>query len=332
MSLDNPEVQVPVKHQDQTIDKTSKANKWLHSLMPIILLIVVFLIISLFVPYFFSLDNFISILVQCSALAILAIGQTAVLITGGIDLSQPGMMALGAIFGAMFMRAGGNPIIAILIMLIIPALLGFLNGFAVSKFNMIPFVVTLAMQAIVAGIAVWVTNQVSISNLPQSFTKTLLGKVWILPGPIIILIIVTIVVQLFLTRSVYGRWLYATGTNPRTARVSGIPTAMVYMFTYAFSGLMAGIAGVILTARLSSAGATMGKDTMILDIIASAALGGVSTFGGVGTALNAVIGAILIQVISNVMNMANVSYFVTLIIKGVVVVVVVAFDTWRHHR
>ncbi|MEN6622609.1 MAG: hypothetical protein ABFD50_13785, partial [Smithella sp.] len=95
MSLDNPEVQVPEKHQDQTIDKTSKANKWLHSLMPIILLIVVFLIISLFVPYFFSLDNFISVLVQCSALAVLAIGQTAVLITGGIDLSQPGMMALG---------------------------------------------------------------------------------------------------------------------------------------------------------------------------------------------------------------------------------------------
>ncbi len=299
---------------------------------PLLLLVVVFALISLFVPYFFSLTNFISVLLQCSALAVMAIGETAVLITGGIDLSIPGMMALGAIFGAMYMKSGGNPAVAVVIMLVIPSLLGAINGLSVSRFNMIPFVVTLAMQAITSGAAIWVTNQISISGLPPAFIQTMLAKVWIIPFPIIILFIVAAVVQLFLTRSIWGRWLYAAGINIRAARVSGIPTARVIFLAYAFSGLMAGIAGVILTARLSSAGATMGKDAIVLDIVSSAALGGVSIMGGVGTALNAVIGAILITLISNVMNMANVSYYLTLVVKGLVVVIVVAIDAWRRRR
>jgi ribose transport system permease protein len=188
------------------------------------------------------------------------------------------------------------------------------------------------MQAITSGAAIWVTNQISISGLPQVFTKTMLANVWVIPVPVIIIFLAAAIVQVFLTRSIWGRWLYATGTNLRTARVSGIPTARVLFLAYTFSGLMAGLAGVILTARLSSAGATMGKDSVVLDIVSSAALGGVSIMGGVGTALNAVIGAILITVISNVMNMANVSYYLTLVVKGLVVVVVVAIDAWRRRR
>jgi ribose transport system permease protein len=249
-----------------------------------------------------------------------------------MDLSMPGMMALGAIFGAMYMKSGGNPLVAILIMLVIPMLLGAINGFSISRFNMIPFVVTLAMQAITSGAAIWITNQISISGLPQSFTQPMLSKVWIIPVPIIIMFVVAAIVQVILTRSIWGRWLYATGTNIRAARVSGIPTARVIFLTYAFAGLMAGIAGVILTARLTSAGATMGKDAVVLDIVSSAALGGVSIMGGVGTAMNAVIGAILITLIGNVMNMANVSYYLTLVVKGLVVVIVVAIDVWRRRR
>jgi ribose transport system permease protein len=188
------------------------------------------------------------------------------------------------------------------------------------------------MQAITGGAAIWITNQLSISGLPQIFTKTMLAKIWILPVPVVILFVVGAIVQLFLTRSIFGRWLYATGTNIRTSRISGIPTERVLFFAYTFSGLMAGFAGVILTARLASAGAPMGKDSVVLDIISSAALGGVSIMGGVGTALNAVIGAIIITLISNVMNMANVSYYLTLVVEGAVLVVVVALDAWRRRR
>jgi ribose/xylose/arabinose/galactoside ABC-type transport system permease subunit len=331
MTLDKPETQASGKGQEQAVVLPGVASQ-LSRFTPLILLVVVIGLISLFVPYFFSLTNFISVLLQCSALAILAIGETAVLITGGIDLSLPGMMALGAIFGAMYMKSGGNPLVAILIMLVIPMLLGAINGFSISRFNMIPFVVTLAMQAITSGAAIWITNQISISGLPKAFTQPLLSKVWIIPVPVIIMFVVAAVVQVILTRSIWGRWLYATGTNIRAARVSGIPTARVIFLTYAFAGLMAGIAGVILTARLTSAGATMGKDAVVLDIVSSAALGGVSIMGGVGTAMNAVIGAILITLIGNVMNMANVSYYLTLVVKGLVVVIVVAIDVWRRRR
>jgi len=331
MTLGKPEVQTLTKNQEIPVVLPARRS-WLSRFAPLILLVAVIAVLSLFIPYFFTLTNFVSVLLQTSALAVMAIGETAVLVTGGIDLSIPGMMALGAIFGAMYMKAGGNPLIAIFIMLLVPSLLGAINGLSVSRFNMIPFVVTLAMQAITGGAAIWITNQLSISGLPQIFTKTMLAKIWILPVPVVILFVVGAIVQLFLTRSIFGRWLYATGTNIRTSRISGIPTERVLFFAYTFSGLMAGFAGVILTARLASAGAPMGKDSVVLDIISSAALGGVSIMGGVGTALNAVIGAIIITLISNVMNMANVSYYLTLVVEGAVLVVVVALDAWRRRR
>lgn len=311
----------------QSFMKANQGN-W-YRYLPFLILVVVFAVVSIVVPYFLTPTNLVSVLVQTSSLALLAIGQALVLILGGIDLSMPGTMALGAIFGAMFMRDGGSPFIAALIMVAVPFALGAINGIAVSYFNMIPFVVTLAMQAITYGAAILVTNQISISNLPKAFTGTILAKVGGLPMPIIIVIVVTIIVQLILTRSVYGRWLYAAGTNIRTALVSGVPTKKVVFFAYAFAGLMAGLAAIILTSRLASASAQMGKDAIVMDIIASAAVGGVSTMGGVGTALNAVVGAIIITLISNVMNMANVSYYLTLVIKGAIIVAVVAIDAIR---
>lgn len=303
-------------------------GNWSHY-FPYLLLIIVFVVVSLFVPYFLTLSNQVSVLIQASSLALMAIGQAVVLISGGIDLSMPGIMALGAIFGAMFMREGGSPLIAALIMLVIPVILGMINGFSVSYLNMIPFVVTLAMQAITSGAAILVTNQVSISHLPKSFTGTIMGNVMGIPVPILTVVILTIIIQLILTRSYFGRWLYATGTNKRTALVSGVPTKKVIFLAYAFSGLMAGVTAIILTARLASASPQMGKDALIMDIIAAAAVGGVSTMGGVGTAINAAVGAIIIILINNVMNMANVSYYLTLVIKGAIIIVVVAIDAVR---
>jgi ribose/xylose/arabinose/galactoside ABC-type transport system permease subunit len=300
--------------------------------IPFILLFVVLAVVSFIVPYFLTPSNLVTVLIQTSSLAVMAIGEAAVLILGGIDLSMPGTMALGAIFGAMFMHAGGSPWIAALIMLAVPTFLGLINGFAVSYFNMMPFIVTLAMQAITGGLAILVTNQVSITQLPKAFTGTVMGKVLGIPVPILIIIGVTIIVQLFMTKSIVGRWLYATGTNIRTSLVSGVPTKKVVLMTYAFAGLMAGVAAIILTSRLASASAQMGKDALAMDIIASAAIGGVSTMGGIGTAVNAVVGAIIMTLIGNVMTMANVSYYLTLVVKGAIIIIVVAIDAFRRRR
>jgi ribose transport system permease protein len=297
--------------------------------IPIALLIIVLVLLGVFVENFFTTRNILNILMQSSALGLMAMGMTAVLITGGIDLSIPAVMAFSAIIGALFMRAGGNPILGGLIMVVVGTLAGSINGVSVAYFKMIPFVVTLAMQAVATGASIWLTNQVSISGIPPAFLDTVLAKVSGVGVPVISLAIFFIIVQVIMTRSVFGRWLYATGTNARAARVSGIPTARVLLFVYMFSGFMAGLAAIIMTARLSSAGAQMGPSGMVLDIVASSVLGGVSIYGGVGSALNAVVGAILITLISNSMNMMQISYYNTLVIKGFVIIIVVALDALR---
>ena len=324
-----------VKTKDESVQAGDMPDvRGLHSdtiirFIPIALLFLVLILLGVFVDNFFTTRNILNILMQSSALGLMAIGMTAVLVTGGIDLSIPAVMAFSAIMGAMFMRSGGNPILGALIMILVGTLAGSINGISVAYFKMIPFVVTLAMQAVATGASIWVTNQISISGIPPIFLDTVLAKVGGVGVPVIMLGIFFVIIQVFMTRSVFGRWLYATGTNARAARVSGIPTARVLLFTYIFSGFMAGLAGIIMTARLSSAGAQMGPTGMVLDIVASAVLGGVSIYGGVGTALNAVVGAILITLISNSMNMMQISYYNTLVFKGIVIIVVVALDALR---
>lgn len=321
MSLDNSGTSGLLSKKN---DKEAKYVNWT-SYLPYIVLIVVFVVISLLVPYFLTASNILTVLLQTASLAILAIGQAAVLILGGIDLSMPGVTALGAILGAMYMRSGGNLVVGGLVMILVPTALGFINGLSVSYFKMIPFVVTMAMQAITIGAATMITNQISIS-VPDKFCDAVLTKLGGISLPIIIVLIITLFLQFILIKTYYGRWLYATGTNIRTSKVSGVPTKKVVLAGYTFAGLMGGVAAIIMTSRLYAASPQMGKDSVAMDIIASAAVGGVSTMGGVGTAVNAVVGAIIITLISNVMNMANVSYYLTLVIKGIIIVTFVAID------
>jgi ribose/xylose/arabinose/galactoside ABC-type transport system permease subunit len=297
--------------------------------IPIVVLGAALIIVSLYVPRFLTTRNITNIGVQTVGVALMAIGETAVLITGGIDLSIPAVMAVSGIAGAMFMHDGGHPLLAILIMLVIGVTAGAVNGYAVARLKMIPFVVTLSMMVIATGIAVWITNATSVGGIPSSFIDGITGKVAGVPVPIIILVIVTILAQLLIKRSLYGRWLYSVGTNARTSRVSGIPTDSVILGAYLVSGLFAGLAGAIITARLASAAPMMGRDTVVLDIIASCVVGGVSIYGGQGAPLGAVIGALFITSISNSMNLLGISYFTTLLIKGLVIIMAVALDSLR---
>lgn len=297
--------------------------------IPLILMGVAAVVLSLRVPCFLTAGNIINVLVQSSSLGLMAIGMTVVYILGGMDLSIPSVMALSAIIGAMFMRGGGNPVLAAVIMLAVGTIAGSINGFAVAYLRMIPFVVTLSMMAICEGTAVWITNATSVTGVSPSFTDTILAKVFGVPVPVIILAVATIVAQVFVLKSLHGRWLYAVGTNVRAARVSGIPTERVIFGSYVFSGFFAGLAGIVMTARFASASATMGQSSVVLDIMSSAVVGGVSIYGGAGTALGAVVGAIFITLISNAMNLLQISFYMTLVVKGCVIVAVVALDSLR---
>jgi len=267
------------------------------------------------------------VLMQSSALGLMAVGLTAVLITGGIDLSVPSLMSFSAVLGAMYMKAGGSPVAASVLMLLVALLGGTLNGAAVAYLKMIPFVVTLSTMAIFSGASIWITNAVSVTGIPRAFITTIMSDVWIFPIPVIGFLMVTIVVQLFLARSIYGRWLYAVGTNIRAARVSGIPAQRMLFGAYVFSGFLAGLAAIVTTAWLGTAGGTIGSEGVVLDVVSSAVLGGVSIYGGAGTALGALIGTILIKLISNSLNFLQASYYMTLVVKGIVIVAFVAIDS-----
>ena len=301
-------------------------------LLPLILLVILGAIIQSKNEYFLTLNNFASVLLQASSLALMALGMTFVLITGGIDLSIPPVMASSAIVGVMFMAKGGNPFLAFLLMLAFGTLCGVINGFAVAYMNMIPFVVTLSMQMIAYGFSQWITNASGVTGVAPEFPKVVLWKVGVFSLPVIVMIIIIIAAHLYLKKTYLGRWLFFVGTNEKMALVSGIPAKLTVFSAYVFSGFMAGLTAVVLSARMNSAAATFGEDTVVADIIAAAVVGGASTNGGVGTGYGALIGALFITLISNSSNMLRISYNSMLIVKGGFIILFVILDVYRQRR
>lgn len=305
--------------------RISKANM-------VMLVVIAGLIIAMAIGIkgFFDPTNLLNIVVQTSAVGVLAVGITFVLVTGGMDLSLPAVMAASAVIGGDIMIKTNNIALGCLTMLGVAAVFGVINGLAVAKAKMVPFIVTLATQVIANGLAVFYTNAESIYGLPDEFVSTLtagIGGVQI--APIVILIIVAFIANFLLARTMFGRWVYQLGTNEETARVSGTPVVKTKFMVYIVSTLMAGVAAILLTARLGSASASMGGDTMVLDVISSAVIGGVSIYGGTGSVVGAVMGALFITLLSNGMNLLEVSYYVQMVIKGSVIVALTFVDTQR---
>jgi ribose/xylose/arabinose/galactoside ABC-type transport system permease subunit len=301
-------------------------------LIPFLFIFIISIIIGMQVPNFLGQRNLINILNQSSAIGIMAIGMTMVFLVGGIDLSIAANMGFSSIIGAMLMRDGLNPFIACLIMILVSALIGTINGYAVSYLNMIPFVVTLSMMYVTAGASVWITESTSITGLPDSFVDTILTKIWGIPLPVFIMLFLGIVSTIYIKSTIHGRWIYAVGTNITAAGISGIPVKKVKLWAYILAGVFAGLGAILNTARLASASATMGQSVVVLDVASSAVVGGVSIYGGIGTPIMAIIGALLITLISNSMNMLGVSYYFTLVIKGFVIITFIGFDAWLRRR
>lgn len=320
--VEKPEVIVPV-------GKSLRRDQIMR-FAPFAILLLVIVFLGLNVKDFFTPQNLINVLMQAAPLGLMATGMAVAMITGGIDLSIPAVMAFSGIIGAMYLRDGGSPVVAAFLIVAVGLVGGCINGVAIAYLRMIPFVVTLSMMAIASGASVGVTNAKSIGlEVKSPFVNAILTRIGTIPLPVILLFVIMLIVQLFLVRSLFGRWLYAVGTNIRAARVSGIPTRRVIFLAYAFSGMMTGLAGVVITAQQGAAAATIGQSGVVLDVVSSAVLGGVSIYGGVGSALSAVIGAILITLITNSMNLMNVSYFLSLVVKGIVIIAVVALTTSR---
>ena len=294
-------------------------------LLPAAIFAALLVAMALYAPNFFRVNNLINILVQTSALGVMAVGMSFVMVGGGIDLSIPANMAFSAVLGAIAMRYAGVPG-GIAVMLLVGTGVGLFNGAAVALLGMTPFVVTLATMTVLGGTTVWMTNSRSIADFPNLFFEIVLARPFGIPMSVIVLVAVTAVASLIFTATPFGRSLYAAGLNARAARVARVNVEVVLLATYSISGLLAGVAAILLTARLGSASANLGNDGVVLDIVSACVVGGISIYGGAGRPFGAVLGALFIIVISNSLNQLGVSFFINLVIKGIAIIAFIYLD------
>lgn len=283
---------------------------------------------SIFNPVFLTPGNLINMVRQVSFNAILAMGMTVVIITGGIDLSVGSVLCLSAVVTASFVKSA-NPLlpipIAILIGLLIGAVCGLFNGVMITKGKLAPFIVTMVTMTMARGAAQLFTKGRPVSGLLPEFDAIGAGFFLDIPIPIYILLFVVLVTHFMLSRTKHGRYLYAVGGNEQAANASGIKVNRVKLLAYIFSGVMAALVGIIMTARLDSASTILGNGYE-LDAIAAAVIGGTSMTGGKGKVVAVLVGALIIGTIGNGLDILNVSAYWQQIIKGIIILVAVLLD------
>jgi ribose transport system permease protein len=226
----------------------------------------------------------------------------------------------------MYMRTTGDAVGGAAIMLAAGAGIGLLNGIAVGYLRMIPFVVTLAMMSITAGAAVWLTNSISIANIPEGFIGLFRLRPLGLPFPVWMTFAISVGATLLMGRSVFARHLYGVGINAKAATIARIPVRRVLAVSYLTAGIAAGIAAIMLTGRLASASANLASPSTVLDVVSACVIGGISIYGGAGKVWGAALGALFVTLLSNAPNAAEISLYVNQMIRGAIIIAFIAFD------
>ncbi|HLE14338.1 MAG TPA: ABC transporter permease [Anaerolineales bacterium] len=318
---------------------------------PLIALILLSIYLSLATPYFLSVSNLTNVVRQSSITAILAVGQTLVIISSGIDLSVGAIAALSSCVAAVLMtqqiHVGGATIgpvnfwMGLPIALLVGLLAGAFNGFIITRARIPDFIATLGTLAIFRGVALLITDGLPIpSHLTATELKGYLPAemIWMgsedllgIPVAGWIALLVVVIGWFILRYTSLGRSVYAVGGNREAARVSGINIDRTKLIVYAISGITAAIGGFVLAGRLNSANALMAEEENLRSI-AAVVIGGSNLFGGEGGVFGSLIGALIMGVLGNGMNLLNLSAFWQRIIQGVVIILVVVFDQWRRRR
>jgi ribose/xylose/arabinose/galactoside ABC-type transport system permease subunit len=282
-------------------------------------------------PHFLTVSNLLNVLEQTSINAIVAVGMTLVIISGGIDLSVGSVLAVSGIALARALEAGLPAPVAIGLALIVGSCAGLINGLLVSYGRLPPFIATLGMMSVARGAALMLAEGRPISGFGEGFRALATSRVLMIPSPVIITAVIYILAHFVLSRTVFGRATYAIGGNEEAARLSGVPVWFHKTMVYGVAGLTSAAAAVILTARLNSAQPTAG--TMYeLDAIAATVIGGTSLLGGEGTLMGALIGALIMGVLRNGLNLLNVSSFFQQVVIGVVIIGAVLIDMGLKRR
>jgi ribose transport system permease protein len=291
----------------------------------ITILVVMCIILAIFNENFFTMSNLMNIARQASIIAILAIGATGTILTKGIDLSLAGIMSLAGCVCGFFLTRGTPVYVAILIALLVGALFGLINGFLVAIVKIPPFVSTYGVRYIANGCALLLMGSNIFFGFPDSFQFLSIGFLGPIPILVIWALLVAFVLYIVLQKSKFGKQVYCVGANVVTARYSGIPTIRTYFLVYVISSICAAFAGVLQSSRMNAAQAGMG-DTFQMLAIASIVMGGTSMAGGEGNVAGGILGALILTLIVNGMNLLNVSSLAQPLVTGTVIILTVLLD------
>lgn len=290
------------------------------------------ILMSILTPTFLNVYNLINIVRQVSFIGIVAMGVTIIIITKGIDLSSGSVIALVSVIAASFAHPGDYPLVVpILVGLLVGVVTGFINGAITAKGMIPPFIATLGMMTAARGLALLYSDGKPIDNLSDDFLFIGAGDILGIPVPIIVFAVMGIISHLLLNNTKFGKHTYAIGGNEQAARISGINVDRHLILVYTYAGLLTAISALMLTARISVGQPSMGV-MYELDAIAAAVIGGTSLTGGIGTIPGTIIGALIIGVLNNGLDLLNVSSYWQQILKGIIIVIAVLIDSRKNKR
>jgi ribose transport system permease protein len=292
------------------------------------MLLVLMIVFSIASPIFLSWKNILNIARQISMLSIVAVGMSFVLLAGGIDLSVGSQISIiGVAVSLMIVKLGMNPVMACILGLIMTTMIGFFNGFVITKTKIAPLIATLAMQTILQGVSYIICGGLPVYGLPKSIKVFAQGYIFgVIPIPVVIMLFIVAIGAFILNKTYLGRYFYAVGSNEEATRLSGINTDKIRIIVYTLCGLLSGMAGIIMLGRVSSGQPVAGVGYE-MDVLTAIVLGGVSVSGGKGKISGAFIGVLIIGVLSNGMSILGIDEYYQLVIKGVVLLLAVIFDS-----
>jgi ribose transport system permease protein len=310
-----------------------KLREFLSRSGPLWGLVILCVVMTILSPYFLTFNNLFNVGTQIAVIAILALGQTFVIVSGGIDLSVGSVLGLaGIVFGWATAVANLPLPLALALGVGAGASAGLINGLLITLGNLPPFIATLAMLSAARGLALVISGGVPLNPIPGPILSLGSGDLFgFVPLPVILMLVMWAITVGILRSTYAGRAMYAIGGNEEASRLSGINVSRQKLLIYTLSGLFAGIAGILLTARLASAQPQAGF-TFELDAIAAVVIGGASLSGGVGSASGTLIGALILGVLRNGLNLLNVSAFWQQVVIGAVIALAVMTDTLRRRK
>jgi ribose transport system permease protein len=294
----------------------------------LIVLLVLFGAMTMASDEFLTGDNLANLARQVAIFGIIAVGQLLVILTAGIDLSVGSVLGLTGCVTAQLLVEGMPVPLAIVAGLLVGVVLGLLNGGLVAYGKLPPFIVTLGMLGIARGVVLVLTDASTVQPLPDSFGNIANGDFLGLPNLLWMFAVVVAITAFVLRRTVFGRYIYAVGSNPESARLSGVPVTAVLVSVYSIAGLLAAVGGVLFASRLNAGIPTAGTGYE-LNAIAACVIGGASLFGAKGGAFGAAAGALIVATLNNGGNLLAVNAFYLQIIIGALILIAVAFDQWQ---